>query len=262
MKIYVCVKQVPDTETKIRLNSDDSGIDDNSVKWILNPYDENGIEEALKIKEARPGSTVSIISLGPKKRVIEAIRTGLAMGADEGIVIDAPSNLDGDLTAKALAAAIKGEGAFDILFTGKLAIDDNNSYVGQALAEFLAIPHASVVSKLEVEGEGSSLIARVEREVEGGAREQIELLGPCLIAANKGLNTPRYASLPGIMKAKKKPLKELALSELGIELDQQKTFYSAFQLPPEKAPTKILQGDLKSQVKELVGLLKQDSKVL
>lgn len=259
MKIFVCVKQVPDTETKIRLKSDNSGIDETSIKWILNPYDEFAVEEGIKLKESQTGSSLTIVSLGPKKRTTEAIRTALAMGADDGIVIDAPDFVDGHLTAKALAAAIKAEGSFDLILTGKLAIDDNNAFVSQALAEELGIPHATVISKLTRQEPNATI---VEREVEGGAREVIELIGPSVIAANKGLNTPRYASLPGIMKAKKKPVKELSLSDLNIDISSKKISYLDFQLPPEKPPTRMLEGDITNQVSDLVRLLKQESKVL
>lgn len=258
MKIFVCVKQVPDTESKIRLKSDSSGIDETGIKWVLNPYDEFGLEEALKLKEAQPGSSVTVLSLGPKKRVIDAIRTALAMGADDGILIDSPDFVDGHLTAEALAKTIKAEGPFDLIFTGKLAIDGNNSFVSQAIAEALSIPHATVVSKLAYDGTSTT----VERETEGGTREVIQLKGPCLIGANKGLNTPRYANLPGIIKAKKKPIKEISLNELELKVETQKVSFSSFLLPAEKAETKILQGDLSAQIAELVHLLKNESKVL
>lgn len=258
MRIFVCVKQVPDTETKIKLKPDGSGIDETGIKWILNPYDEFAIEEAIKTKEAK-GNTpvVSVVSVGPKGRVVESLRTALAMGADDAIVIDAPSDTDGFTAAKLLAAAIKKEGAFDLVLTGKLAIDDNAASVSQFLAEFLEIPHTTVVSKLEVK-EGSVV---AEREVEGGTREIVQLNGPSLIAANKGLNNPRYASLPGIMKAKKKPVKELTAADLGVNLSA-KIKHIQFQLPPEKPKVKMIAGDPSAQAKELAALLMNEAKVL
>lgn len=180
------------------------------------------------------------------------------MGADDGLVIDAPENLDGYLTAKGLAAAIKGEGNPDLVLTGKLAIDDNNAYVSQALAEFLGIPHATVISKMARE-DGK---ITVEREIEGGSREVIQLVGPSLVAANKGLNTPRYASLPGIMKAKKKPLKELDLAGLGVSPGDERIGFKDFQMPPEKPATKLIDGDAGQQASELVRLLREEAKVL
>jgi electron transfer flavoprotein beta subunit len=257
MRIFVCVKQVPDTETKIKLKPDGSGIDETGVKWIMNPYDEFAVEEAIKIKEARGNSpVVTVVSVGVKTRVTEVLRTALAMGADDAIVIDAPADLDSYATAKLLAAAIKKEGAFDLVLTGKLAIDDNAAAVSQFLAEFLGIPHTTVVSKLEVKDGG----AVAEREVEGGTREILQLAGPSLIAANKGLNTPRYASLPGIMKAKKKPVKELTMNDLGVAAAP-RLKHVHFQMPPEKPKVKMLGGDAAAQARELADLLMNEAKV-
>lgn len=257
MKIFVCLKQVPDTETRIQVKGDKSGIEEAGIKWVMNPYDEFAVEEALKVKDAKGGGSVTVISVGPKARVSEALRTAMAMGADDAIVIDTNEQLDSFWTAKALATAIQKEGAFDLVFGGKLAIDDNAASVPQILAEFLGIPHVTVVSKLTVDG---SLTA--EREIEGGAREVFSVQGPCVIAANKGLNTPRYASLPGIMKAKKKPLKEIALADLSIDTSKMKTRLKDFQLPPDKPAVKMLAGDSAAQAKELVRLLMDEAKVL
>lgn len=257
MKIFVCLKQVPDTETRIQLKADKSGIEETGIKWIMNPYDEFAVEEALKVKEAKGGGTVTVVSVGPKARVSEALRTAMAMGADDAIVVDTTEPLDTYWTAKALAGAIQKEGAADLIFGGKLAIDDNASSVPQILAEFLGLPHVTVVSKMTFDG---SITA--EREIEGGAREIFSVQGPCVIAANKGLNTPRYASLPGIMKAKKKPLKELTLSDVGVDTGKTKTRLKDFQLPPEKPAVKMLSGDSATQAKELVRLLMDEAKVL
>ena len=164
MKIFVSIKQVPDTETRIKLRSDHSHIDDGEVKWTINPYDEFAIEEALKLKESSDGdSKVTLISLGPKKRVLEATRSGLAMGCDNGILIDAPEDIDCHVTAKALATVIRGEDGVDVIFTGKLSIDDNASSVSQMMAEHLNLPHTTVVSKFS-QSEGTFTL---EREVEG-----------------------------------------------------------------------------------------------
>lgn len=257
MKIFVCIKQVPDTESRIQLKADKSGIEETGIKWIMNPYDEIAVEEALKLKEAKGAGQVTVVSVGPKTRVSDALRTAMAMGADDAIVIDTSEGLDSFWTAKALALAIQKEGAFDIVFGGKLAIDDNAASVPQILAEFLDVPHVTVVSKFTQNG---SIVA--EREIEGGAREIFEVQGPCVIATNKGLNTPRYASLPGIMKAKKKPLKEISLSDLGIGTDKLKTKLKNFQLPPEKPAVKMIAGDAATQAKELVRLLMDEAKVL
>lgn len=258
MRIAVCIKQVPDTETKIKLSGDASDVDLAGAKWIISPYDEHAIEEGLKQKAANAGSEVLVFTVGPKARAGEALRTALAMGADEGVLVDASFSLDSYSTAKALAAAIKKEGQFDLILTGKLAIDDNASAVSQMLAEFLGLPHATVISKLELSGTELT----VEREVEGGTKEILSLQLPAVIAANKGLNTPRYASLPGIMKAKKKTLKDYDLASLGVTESDTKSFYSDYELPPEKPPVKFIEGDPATQAKELSRLLREEAKVI
>jgi len=235
MKIFVCVKQVPDTETKIKLKADAGGIETAGVKWVMNPYDEFAVEEALKLREAGKATHVTVVGLGPKGRVIDSLRTALAMGADDAIVIDANEDVDVATTAKGLAAAILAEGDFKLVLTGKLAIDDNASAVSQMIAEHLKVPHATVVSKLDVTD--SNVIA--EREVEGG-----------------------YASLPGIMKAKKKPVKELTLESLGVTSADQKTRFKNFQTPPEKPAVYMIAGDALSQSSALVRMLREDVKVI
>jgi electron transfer flavoprotein beta subunit len=258
MKIFVCIKQVPDTETKIKISPDASSIDTAGIKWVLNPYDEYAIEEAVKYREANSGAQVFVLSVGPSKRVSESLRTALAMGADEGIVVNAPENIDCYSTARALAEVIKSEGGANLIFTGKLAIDDNASSVSQMLAEFLDLPHATVVSKFTMSPEGIT----VERDIEGGAKEVLNLKAPAVVGANKGLNTPRYASLPGIMKAKKKVLKEIEFASLNIPATDNKVKYSQLGLPAEKPAVKMLAGDSASQVAELVKLLRDEAKVL
>lgn len=258
MKVYVCIKQVPDTETKIKLKSDASGIDTAGVKWVMNPYDEFAVEEAIKLRDAGKATGVTVFSVGPKSRVVDALRTALAMGADDAVVIDAVEDLDPSAIAKALAGAIKLEGEFRYVLTGKLAIDDNASAVSQMLAENLHIPQATVISKLDV-GDTSAI---AEREVEGGTREVLELRGPAVIAANKGLNLPRYASLPGIMKAKKKVIKELTLDAVGASLGDVRVRYKNFQMPPDKPAVKMLAGDAGAQAHELATLLRNEAKVI
>ncbi len=257
MKIFVCIKQVPDTETKIKISPDQSNIDVTGIKWVMNPYDEYAVEEANKLRDANPGSQVFVISVGPKARVVESLRTALAMGADEAIVING-ENLDNLSTAKALAEVIKSEGGASVIFTGKLAIDDNSSAVSQMVAEFLNIPHSTVVSKFTYGGEN----VVVERDIEGGAKEVVQMMNPSLVAANKGLNMPRYASLPGIMKAKKKVIKEVEASSLNISAANNKVVYSGFALPADKPAVKMISGDSAAQASELVKLLRDEAKVL
>ncbi|MBC7457445.1 MAG: electron transfer flavoprotein subunit beta/FixA family protein, partial [Bdellovibrionaceae bacterium] len=253
MKIFVCVKQVPDTETKIKILPDQSGIDLTGIKWVMNPYDENAVEEAIKFKEKNPGAQVWAITAGPKARATEVLRTALAMGADEAILVNTPENTDSLATAHALADAIKAEGPAHIIFSGKLAIDDNQSSVPQMIAEFLSIPHTTVVSKTEYAAESVT----VERDIEGGAKEVVQMMTPALVAANKGLNMPRYASLPGIMKAKKKVIKEIEAASIPAQVK-----FSGFSLPADKVAVKLLTGDAATQTQELIKLLRDEAKVL
>lgn len=257
MKIFVCIKQVPDTETKIKIGADSKSIDSTGIKWVMNPYDEYAVEESVKLRDANAGSQVWVISVGPKKRTVETIRTALAMGADEGIAVDAPENVDPYQTAKALAAVIQQEGGGKVIFTGKLAIDDNASSVSQMLAEFLNVPHSTVVSKFSLSAEN----VLVERDVDGGAKEVVQMLAPAVVGANKGLNMPRYASLPGIMKAKKKVIKELDFAAVAGGATA-KTKVLSMEMPAEKPAVKMFSGDSSAQASALVTALRDEAKVL
>lgn len=257
MNIYVCIKQVPDTETKIKLNGDSSWIDTTGVKWIMSPFDEFAVEEALRLKEKNAGSTVTVLSAGPA-RVVESIRTALAMGADNGVHVEIPENADNNMAAKALAGALKKEAKVDIIFTGKEAIDDGAAQTSQLIAEYFGVPCVTVA--LSVEYGATSIKAK--REVEGGAFEMIESALPALVAAQKGMNEPRYASLPNIMKAKKKEVKALKAADVGVSDSDQKIRYKNFQLPPPKQAGKKIAGDPAAQAKELVRLLHEEAKVV
>ena len=257
MNIAVCIKQVPDTETKIKLNADASWIDTAGVKWIVSPYDEFAIEEALRLKEKNAGSTVTVFAAGPA-RVVDAIRTALAMGADNGVHVEIPETADNNFAAKALAGALKKEPKIDIVFTGKEAIDDGAAQTGQLIAEYAGLSCVTVVLNAEY-GQAS---VKVKREVEGSAIEQIEAQYPVLIAAQKGLNEPRYASLPNIMKAKKKEVKMLKAADVGVADSDQKIRYRHFQLPPPKQAGKKISGDPATQAKELARLLHEEAKVI
>ena len=258
MRVFVCIKQVPDTETRIKLSSDNQSIDPSGIKWIINPYDEFAIEEAIRVKEAGSNVRVTAVTIGPKARVNNALLTAMAMGADDSILINTSENMDATLAAKTLAAAIKKEGDASLIYCGKLAIDGNAAAVSQMVAEYLDIPHASVVSKADYES-GSVV---VEREVEAGTREVFKLTLPALIATNKGLNKPRFASLPGIMKAKKKTIVEMSLEDLGIEATGAKLKFANYSLPEEKPPCKMIDGEPQAQVDELVQLLQNEAKIL
>lgn len=264
MNIVVCLKQVPDTETQIKIGSDGKSIVTDDIKWVINPYDEFGVEEALRLKE-KFGGEVTVVGLGPK-RVTESIRTALAMGADKGILItdDALEGSDSLATAKALAAAIK-DLEYDLIFTGQRGVDDDMGVVGAAVADLLGIPSVSLVVKVEAAEDGKS--ATVNRPVEGETLV-IETSLPALLSAQKGLNEPRYASLPGIMKAKKKPLEEKSLADLGLDAAEfgegaRKLKILELTPPPERAAGKIIEGETpQEKAAELAKLLHEEAKVI
>lgn len=262
MNIFVCVKQVPDTETKVTPNGDGTYIETSSIKWIMNPYDEFAVEQALLLKAANAGSTVTVVRVGSTQDT-EALRTALAMGADEAVLVESEDNLDSYMIAKALKGGIEKSGKTpDIIFAGKQAIDDDCLQVPQLLAQMLDMPSVSVVVGFDEAGGKVTL----KREVEGGALEVYEVSTPVMVACNKGLNTPRYASLPGIMKAKRKPLQNLSLSDVGVSTDDRRVKYSNFQLPPEKPPGKKFdamdEGKQAEVVAEVVQLLRNEAKVI
>jgi electron transfer flavoprotein beta subunit len=264
VNIIVCLKQVPDTETQIKVASDSKSIVTDDIKWVMNPYDEFGVEEALRLKE-KFGGAVTVVGLGPK-RVTESIRTALAMGADKGILIsdDALEGSDSLAVAKALAAAIK-ELEYDLIFTGQRGVDDDLGVVGAACAELLGIPQMSIIVKVEVAEDGKSV--KVTRPVEG-ENLIIESSLPALITAQKGLNEPRYASLPGIMKAKKKPFEEKTLSDLGLDAagfgeGARKVKIVELIPPPARAAGKIIDGETpQEKAAELAKLLHDEAKVI
>jgi electron transfer flavoprotein beta subunit len=257
VNIVACIKQVPDTEAQIKVKGDGSGIEEGGIKWVMNPYDEYGVEEALKMKE-KFGGEVTVVSAGPP-RIMETIRTALAMGADKGIHIDdaALYNADAYATAEALAAAIKGI-PYDIIFCGQRAIDDDSGQVGSILAELLGIPQVTMVTKLEVNGN----VAKATRPIEG-AQLVIETALPGVITVTKGLNEPRYASLPGIMKAKKKPVDIKNAAALGVAAES-KSKVAKFVPPPARPPGKIICADDTPEGKaaELVKLLREEAKII
>jgi electron transfer flavoprotein beta subunit len=256
MNIYVCMKQVPDTEAVLTIK-DGKSINEENIKWIISPYDEYAIEEALKLKEKISGSSVTLLSLGPE-RVVSSLRTGLAMGAENAIHIEANEYIDPKVVARSLANAIKQEESYGIIFMGKQAIDDDFYLTHIYLAEYLEIPVATNVIAFSHESDKVT----VEREIDEGAREKIEMGLPCIIGATKGLNEPRYASLMGIMKAKKIPIKKLTLTDVGITEIKNKIRPEKLYTPPEKPEGKIIEGEIEEAVQELVKLLKDEAKVL
>ncbi|MBO2532914.1 electron transfer flavoprotein beta subunit [Planifilum fulgidum] len=256
MNILVCLKQTFDTEERIVL--EDGKISEDGVEFVINPYDEYAVEEAIKLKEEH-GGEVTVITVGPE-RAEQALRTAMAMGADKGIIVDSEDLEDADeyTIAKILAEVIK-EQEYDIILCGYMAVDDGSAQVGPRLAELLGIPHISTITKLTIDGEN----VEVEKDVEGDV-EIIQSKLPILLTAQQGLNEPRYPSLPGIMKAKKKPLERLDLDDLDLDEEdiEAKTETLEIFLPPKKEGGKILEGELSDQVKELVQLLRNEAKVI
>lgn len=262
MKIAVCIKQVPDTAATLRVKPDKSGIMEDNVKFVVSPYDEFAVEEALRTKDKIPGSDVVAITVGPKKSQ-EALRNVLAMGCDRAIHVntDGQAGIDSLAVAKLLAAQLKEEGS-ELAFTGRHAVDDDNAQVSQMLAEFLSWPHVTVVNKFTLEADNKK--ARVERPIEGGSKEIWEVDLPAVIAATKGLNEPRYASLKGIMQAKSKPLKEVPVLQAGVPVTElaPKVVWSNYELPPERKAGKVFKDAPEKAVEEVVRLLREEAKVI
>jgi electron transfer flavoprotein beta subunit len=250
MKIAVCIKRVPDSETRVKIASDGKSLDEAGVKFILNPYDEFAVEEALRRKEQAGTGEVVVVSLGPAAAQ-ETIRTALAMGADRGVLLEADRiPVDGREAAKALATELKS-GGYDLVLFGKMAIDDYNHQVGPMVAELLDLPCVTAVAHLDIAGTRGT----AEREVEGGV-EIVEFPLPAVLTADKGLNEPRYPALKGIMAAKHKPLetKRAALGAGGLEV-------LALTPPPQRKEGKVV-GEGPAAVPELLRLLREEAKVL
>lgn len=248
MKIAVCVSYVPDTASKIKISQDEKSIDPTGITFILNPYDEYAIEEALKIKE-KAGGEVNIYSVGGEGNK-ESIRKALAMGADNGILLKTNSYTDSFIVANSLADELK-KGSYDLIFFGKQSVDFDNSITGQLTAELLNYNCITVVVKLIVDGNKVT----AEREIEGG-KEVVESELPVVITAQKGLNEPRYASLKGIMAAKKK-----VIEEKDIPTGSNKVEILKLKTPPPKKPGRIIGTDL-TAVPELITLLHEEAKVI
>jgi electron transfer flavoprotein beta subunit len=259
MKIVVCVKQVPDTETRVKVAAQGDAIQEVDVNWIVSPYDEFAIEEALRIKEKKGGEVV-LVSLGPE-RAQSALRNGLAMGADSAVHLKDPlfDSADTVATARALAAAIKTLGPVELVLTGQQGVGGDHSQVPGLLAELLDLPQVTMAVKIDVQ-DGK---ATIEREIEG-AHETWETSLPAVVSAQKGLNEPRYASLKGIMAAKKKPIQTLEAAGLGLDNAAlaPKTKVVKIELPPTRPGVKLIQGDPDTQVKELIRLLHEEAKVI
>jgi len=254
MNILVLVKQTFDTEEKLVIEN--GAINEDGVEFILNPYDEYAVEEAIKIKE-ESGADVTVLTLGPD-RSESVLRTALAMGADKAVFVELEEEVDEYTLSKYIVAAVKDQ-SFDLILGGNMAVDSGSGQVAIRVAEEMGIPHVSTITGLTLDGNK----ATVERDVEGDV-EIIEVNLPFLATTQQGLNEPRYPSLPGIMKAKKKPLERLSVEDLELT-DMDVTVRTSVQnqyLPPKKQAGKVLEGEINQQVQELFQLLRNEAKVI
>jgi electron transfer flavoprotein beta subunit len=249
MKVLVPVKRVIDYNVKVRVKADQSGVELANVKMAMNPFDEIAVEQALRLREAGTAEEVIAVSIGPAQNQ-ETIRTALAMGADRGIHIEAPHDIEPLAVAKLLTAVIAQENP-GIVLVGKQAIDDDCNQTGQMLAALLGWAQGTFASALEIVGNK----AKVIREVDGGL-EHIEINMPAIVTVDLRLNEPRYASLPNIMKAKKKPLDSLTAGDLGVDIAPRLTIIKV------EEPTARAAGIKVSDVQELVSKLKNEAKVI
>jgi electron transfer flavoprotein beta subunit len=249
VKILVTVKRVPDPETQLKINAEGTGFVTDNVKWVVNPFDEIAVEEALRIKEKNPGSEVVLVSIGPKAAQ-EQLRTGLAMGADRAILVVSDENLEPLAVARVLQKIVEQEKP-ELVVMGKQAVDYDNNCAGQMLAELLGWPQATFASKVELSGTE----AKVTREVDGGL-ETLSFALPAVVTADLRLNEPRYASLPGIMKARKKEMKEIPVADLGVDVTPRVKIVK-LENPPKRAA-----GRKVGSVQELVKVLHDEAKVI
>ena len=249
MKILVAVKRVIDYNVQIRVKEDGSGVVTDNVKMSTNPPDDNAIEEAVKIKEAGKASEVLAVSVGEEKAQ-ETVRKALAVGADRGILVKADGAIEPLAVAKILQKVVEKEKP-DLVFMGKQAIDDDCNQTGQMLAALLNWPQATFASKIEVKDKS----LEVTREIDEGL-ETLEVNVPAIVTCDLRLNEPRYASLPNIMKAKKKPIEQISVSELGVDTKPRVEQIKVEEPPKRKAGIKV------ASVEELVQKLKNEAKVI
>lgn len=255
MKICVCVKHVPDTAATIKLEGE-NGFKDSEIKFVANPYDEYGVEEAVSLVEKQGGEVV-IVTVG-KASAVTTIRGAMAMGAHRAILVKTQGQfLDSGLTADALKIVMEQDGLPDMIFTGKGSVDTESFQTQYRLAKSLNLPIVNEVSKLTVDN-GKAL---AERETGGGEKQVIEMNLPCVIGATKGLNEPRYPKFPDIMKAKKKEIREIEISSLGIDESKGMVVIEKLESVPERSGARMLEGSVDEQVTELVRILKKDEKI-
>jgi len=252
MQIYVCVKHVPDTAANIRVTGDAEF--DESVKFVVNPFDEYGIEEAVRIVKKNGGEVV-VVTVG-KEAAVNTMRSALAMGAARAILVKTETQfLDSSLTSLALKKAVEEDGTPDLIFTGKQSVDSEGSQTHYRLAQAFDMPVATEVVALELE-DGRAV---VEREIGDGLREVIEMQTPCVIGATKGLNEPSYPKLPDILKAKKKEVKLIDIADLGIDLSSGNIEVLELEPVPERSEAKMLNGSPREIAEQLVNVMKEET---
>jgi len=261
MDIIVCIKQVPDTAAEIIPTADGTAIQSEGIPWVMNPYDEYALEEALRTKE-RLGGSVTAVCMGPENAV-STLRTAAAMGADTILHLVDPAfdRSDAHAAARVLAAAVKGM-KFDLIWCGKMAVDDACGYVGTALAELLGVPHIAAVVKVEI-SEGK---VTAHRETEAGTAV-IRCPLPAVLTAEKGLNDPRYPKAIDIMKAKRKEVQAQNAAGIGVSADSvgaagSPTRVIKFERPPERGAGTVIEAPVSEAVQRLVTALREQAKVL
>jgi len=260
VNIFVLVKRVPDTESKIRINPETNSVIEEGLNFVLSPYDEYAVEEALRIREAKEGK-VTVLSVGSEE-VLVILKKCLAMGADEAVLLkdDTPETYDGLRTAKIIAYALKEKfPEYNLLLFGKQSMGADNAQIPAMVAEFLGVPQVNVVTKLEIEGNNGT----AHREIEG-AIEKVSFPLPAVISAQKGLNEPRYETLKGIMMAKRKQIPVLSLEDLGLNTEDlvSQLELTRMESPPTREAGKIIEDEPKEAAKKLVEFLHKEAKVI
>ncbi|MGB2907073.1 MAG: electron transfer flavoprotein subunit beta/FixA family protein [Candidatus Aminicenantaceae bacterium] len=260
MNIFVFIKRVPDTESKIRIDHENNCIIEEGLNFVMSPYDEYAVEEALQICESK-GGTVTVFSVGPEEARI-VLKKALAMGADEAVLIrdDAPESYDGLRTSRIIAETIKQKySEYELILFGKQSMGADNAQVPAMVAELLGLPQVSVITQLELEGNTGSALREIE-----GASEKVIVPLPAVVSAQKGLNEPRYETLKGIMMAKRKQIPVITTAELGLSDEQLAPQLTIVRMetPPVREAGKIVEGDAAETAQQLVDFLHKEAKVI
>lgn len=257
MNLIVCLKQVFSTEAKIRISPDGKSVSEEGIEWIMSPYDEYALEEALRIREAKGPGSITVITVGPE-RCTSMLRSALALGADRAIHLKDPlfDGLDTLGVARVLAETIK-RNPFDLLIFGKQGVGMDQGVVAAMVADILGLPLAALAIKVTIDGTKVTCV----REIEGGG-EVVEMEMPACISAQKGLNEPRIANLKGIMAAKKKPIDIVTANDVGLGVVQPSIVHESYELPPPRQTVKMIQGPPEDSARQLVQLLRNEAKVI